>query len=348
MLQNKQLFFRYIHNFRGIAILLIVLGHTIGFLDAPDKSLLVTTIRVTIFNSSVYFIFIAGFLFQLLSRRYRHQNYLKAKFLNVVLPYLFVSIPAICLCLITNRPFYETIESAAFKSWPVVHKIAHLYATGSHFFHFWFVPVICIFYLCAPIFIWFDCHPRYYNFLPLLICFSIVVPRAQNDAFVLQNFIHFMPVYVLGMFCAHYQAAILLFMKKHWRSALTIVIGLTILEIVSIDTGSFWINVFYLNTISKSILSIVLFYLLWRFDTAIPARVHAIVGRIADLSFGIYFLHAYIIYACMYIVKYSIISAHRNIFFVAALLAIVMAVNIWMLLISRKILHHRSRYLFGC
>jgi peptidoglycan/LPS O-acetylase OafA/YrhL len=348
MLHNKQVFFRHIHNFRGIAILLIVLGHAIGFLDAADDSLIVTIIRVTIFNSSVYFIFIAGLLFQFLLTKYRHRIYLKNKFFNVILPYLLVSIPGICLSLAKNQPFYKTIDSISFKDWFLFHKVAHLYTTGSHFFHFWFVPVICIFYAWAPMFVWLDSHPRYYRFIPLLICLSIVVPRAQNDALVLQNFVHFLSVYILGMFCSHYQDAVLLFMKKYWQWALVMAMGLTILEIVSIDTGSFWINVFYLNTMSKSILSVVLFYLLWRFDAAIPARVHAIIGSIADLSFGIYFLHAYIIYGCMYVVKYSIFSAHRNIIFVAALLAIVMLINIAILLISRKILHHRSRYLFGC
>jgi surface polysaccharide O-acyltransferase-like enzyme len=348
MHQDKQIFFRYIHNFRGIAILLIVLGHTISFLDAADDSLAVTVIRVTIFNSSAYFIFIAGFLFQFLLRKYQYTIYLRNKLSNVILPYFLVSIPGIFLCLVKNHPFYETVESISFKDWFLLRKIAHLYITGSHFFHFWFVPVICIFYICAPVFIWIDRHPRYYEFLPLFICFSIVVPRAQNDAFVLQNFIHFMPIYVFGMFCSHYQKAMLLFMKKYWQWVLTLAIGLTILEIVSIDTGSFWTNVFYLNTISKSILSIVIFYLLWQFDAAIPVRVHTIIGKIADLSFGIYFLHAYIIYVCMYLVKYLDMAIQKNMFFVIILLVIVVFVNTSILLIARKILHHRSRYIFGC
>ena len=348
MLPQKR-FIQYIHNFRGLAIILIVLGHMLVFLDMSEYPLINSTLRIFGSNGSTYFIFIAGFIFQLLSHKYKYKDYLKNKFFNVVVPYVVVSVPAICLCIIRNQTFFPSMNSSSFGNWHVLHKIVYLYLTGSHFFHFWFVPMIIVFYFFAPIFIYLDQYSKYYKtFLPFLICLSFVVPRANDDTLVLQNFIHFLSVYTLGMFCSHYENVVLGYMEKYWQWILILAIILIASEIILVNTFSSSINTTSLNTTSKSILSLVVMYLLWKYGSSFPVEIHTILGRFADLSFGIYFLHAYIIYVYLFVLKYMNISIGKNIIFWAFSACIVIVINIFILLASQRILQKKSKYLFGC
>jgi len=65
-------------------------------------------------------------------------------------------------------------------------------------------------------------------------------------------------------------------------------------------------------------------YLLWQLDNAFPAKFHAIMGRLAGLSFGIYFLHAYIIYAYMLALKHLDILIGKNVLFLMFSLLVVL------------------------
>ena len=81
----------YINVFRGLAILLIIMGHTMQF---GDNSTLINNINCEmICGGTALFIFISGFLFQHLSSKFEYKNYLSKKWTNVIMPYLIVSIP---------------------------------------------------------------------------------------------------------------------------------------------------------------------------------------------------------------------------------------------------------------
>ena len=88
------MFLSYVHTFRAIAILFVVAGHAIWILqwpaDAPTRDILADTLE----NGTVLFLFVAGFLFQHLSKRYAYRDYLSKKFKNVTLPYLILSTPS--------------------------------------------------------------------------------------------------------------------------------------------------------------------------------------------------------------------------------------------------------------
>lgn len=288
-------------------------------------------------------------VFQFLSPKYQYVDYLKKKFFNVILPYLIVSIPAIGLCLIKNQPFFQgSWFTDAFSSWSALQKVTILYLTGAHFFHFWFIPMIVLFYLFAPAFIWLDRHPKFYKILPLLLCLSLVMSRADDDSLVLQNFIHFTSVYVLGMFCCHYREAVLEFMTKYWLGLLGLAIALILVDITLRVTSSPLVNSLYLNTAAKSILSVVFMYVLWRWDAQFSAPFHRIMGRFADLSFGIYFLHAYIIFLYMHQLKYFRFSSSLNLGSLFFALMVIILFNVELLLAIKKFLGRRSLYVVGC
>jgi len=102
--QKQSSFLRYVHNFRGLAILFIVVAHTMQVLTWQDNPELQVFLNVVLQNGSVYFVFIAGFLFQYLSRKYAYKTYLINKLQNVLLPYFLISIPAISYWLLRGGP----------------------------------------------------------------------------------------------------------------------------------------------------------------------------------------------------------------------------------------------------
>ena len=77
---KKTKILNYINVFRGLAILLIVAGHTMQFGEIGS---LTQKLSVEIFaGGTALFIFISGFLFQHLSGKYEFKNYMSKKWTN--------------------------------------------------------------------------------------------------------------------------------------------------------------------------------------------------------------------------------------------------------------------------
>ena len=99
------MFVAHVHNFRGLAISLIVAVHCLSIFDWSASPGLERWLKILLLNATVFFLFIAGYLFQHLSARFHYPSYLQTKFRNVVLPYLVVSIPALILfTFVMQRP----------------------------------------------------------------------------------------------------------------------------------------------------------------------------------------------------------------------------------------------------
>ena len=94
--QDTRPFLDYIHTFRGFAIMLIVAVHLTYPIESSDPH--IYRILIPIFgNSTILFVFISGFLFKYLLDKFRMKTYLRKKLSFVILPYLFMSIPALFL-----------------------------------------------------------------------------------------------------------------------------------------------------------------------------------------------------------------------------------------------------------
>ncbi len=88
-------FLNYIHNFRGVAILYIVIVHCISAFNWDHARFAEALLRIFLTYGTVCFVFIAGYLFQHLAEQYEFQKYITKKLLYVGLPYFIWSIPAI-------------------------------------------------------------------------------------------------------------------------------------------------------------------------------------------------------------------------------------------------------------
>lgn len=334
---TKTAHLNYVHNFRGIAIILIVVNHCLywrpfewtGHEDLFQFLLFISK------GSSTYFVFIAGFLFQYLSHKYMVQKYLYSKLFNVVLPYLIISIPAL----------YKAInEGIAFTDYPTWLQIVAYYVTGTHFLFFWFMPTIFLIYLLSPLLVKLDKNSYFYYSLPLLFVLSIFIQRDVQIGYhnPLQSLAHYLFFYVLGMAVSHYREALLPHMRKYWVFY-TLAFGVS----VYIDYGVYETLPGYFAYVSRYTLAcLFVLFVLYRFDKQVGKTFHLF----ATMSFGIYFLHGYILSFLWRLgQKLHLVTPPIpvNLAYYLLLCALILLVTCLVLWIANKVLKSKSRMVVG-
>ncbi|PTD96765.1 acyltransferase family protein [Pseudothauera lacus] len=271
----------YLHNFRGFAITLIIATHCVSIFDWSASPLLETVLKRLVANGTILFLFIAGFLFQHLSAKYEFRDYLWKKTRFVVFPYLFTSLPAIVLfTAVMVRP---EVPQGLYDA-PVWQQVGIFLLTGSHLAPFWFIPTVVLFYLASPLLHWLDRKPWFYALLPAALLIPVFVPRGSFDP--LQSFIHFFPVWMLGMACSHYRATATNWLEKgFWPLGLAFMVFLMLEMTYAQGTHSWY------STVGKIVLTLYLFELFRRWGSG-SRRFFELAGT---LSFGLFFVHSYVI-----------------------------------------------------
>jgi len=279
---HKESFQHHIHIFRGVAIILIVCAHTLPSLDWSAQPLTFRLLDAIANESSIFFFFIAGYLFQHLSARFKYKNYLKQKIRTVILPYLILSLPALFI-------FTQLVEREGMWSWfytiPVWQQIGLFLATGKHLTPLWFVPTISLFYLLAPLFISIDRRAPvlYWSILPLWLL-SIYLGR-DGPLGPIDKAIYLLPAYLMGMAFSHFQAQSESLTQRFWQPLMTI----ALLGMAG-HTLDWPIPPHYLM-LMKLPLSLLITVALLRWHRKIGTKL----DYIAHVSFGIFFVHAYFI-----------------------------------------------------
>ncbi|MEQ8557065.1 MAG: acyltransferase [Henriciella sp.] len=184
----------HINNFRGFAILLIILTHTIEMF--AQKSPEMREFDYIIGNGTYYFIFISGFIFFRSTENFQFTNYMAGKMKYVLLPYTLFSVPALLLwyagindyMLIASAPWFETL--------PLIGQAAALYLTGTQLGPYWFIPTIMIIYAVSPAALALKDR----SVLTVLGCFllffvfAVLIARGNP----VRSAIYFIPAFLLG------------------------------------------------------------------------------------------------------------------------------------------------------
>lgn len=339
VVKPKKEFLGYIHSFRGLVILLVIVSHV--WLNWPEDSSIGVIIKVLFVNNSVMFVFIAGFLFQFLSKKFEYKTYLLRKAQNVILPYLIISIPILFYRL--GLPEYgEAIltEYPNFADYNVFLKVFLYLVYGAHMIQLWFIPMIVLFYLIAPIFMYIDKNPRLYGYVLIFLFIVSVLVDRQELTNIPRMFVHFLFPYVFGMFASHYRERFLFFLNTYWKQLLTLILIVGVLNYIYDDE-------YYekFNFVFKVLLCSFLIFLIKKFETKVPA----FFAKIAELSFGMYFIHYYFILLIRvgYLkVMGTEVPANLLSWVIYAVTTIVL--TIVTLQVVKLITGKKSRYLVGC
>ncbi len=348
---TKKGFLNYIHYFRGFAIL-IILGIHVRMVypwadDDFSKQLLITLLD----NGTVLFVFIAGFLFQYLSHKFEYLPYLKRKFKFVVLPYILVSLPAII-----NRLFLEpgTWEPDFLMDSSSLVKGAYLIATGKHLGPFWFIPMIILFYIISPLFVAID-KPWFYKFLfPVIIIATLFTYRFGYFSNSVDSAIHFLPVYIFGIFVSRYKE---FFTEgKDWLAWFFLIIYLIlgVLEIMEIlpvyrlNSEADAASDLYFGFNSPKLRMMLLCLILMKFFYKIQHINMPVLKLLGDYSFGLYFIHLYVIIALDTAYR-KLINPEPvfSLLLYIVMLALTVTITLLIIHVVRKVFGKNSRMLIG-
>ncbi len=280
----KVKFLRFIHLYRAFAILMIVAGHVFASLEwSLGREAEIDKVDIVFFdNVSVIFVFISGFLFQHLLQKFKYRSYLKTKFKYVILPYLVISIPVIIVRILLDRPTSFLLDTHPdFVSYHPLFQAGFYLLTGAHLRPLWFIPMIAIFYLTSPLFKLADDHPKCYPFLVVgAIALSIVVPRSSPTD-VVSNYLHFLSPYIAGMFISRYKTIVTALFDRFSP--------LGVLILYFFVAGCLEYPSTHLSFLTKLYSSVFFLYVFWKIQPFFKRRM----AKIADYSFGIFFLHDY-------------------------------------------------------
>lgn len=303
MENKKKTFLNYINVFRGLAILLIIAGHTMQF--GENSGLLHKINCEIICGGTALFIFISGFLFQHLSGKFEYKNYLSKKWTNVVVPYFITSIPGILFCL-----FFPQKYGNAFDGLNPLIQIPMFLTTGRiHNTPTWFIPMIVLFFLCSWILLNMEKKGILYKMLPLMFLITLTCPRVDVDynsiisltytkkylaclGYIFNGFIHFFALYVFGMFCSRYKEIIDIFYNRR------ILLWSLLFGFAGVNIYLSYKGIYSNFTMSKTILTMLILGYLKHYDEWIIKKetLNNFLDITAKYSFGLFFIHWYWFY----------------------------------------------------
>ncbi|MBP3821784.1 acyltransferase [bacterium] len=300
MESKKKSFLNYINVFRGLAILLIIAGHTMQF---GESSSLIHKINCEIVcGGTALFIFISGFLFQHLSGKFEYKNYLSKKWTNVILPYFITAIPGILFCL-----FLPQIYGNSFDGLNPLIQIPMFLTTGRiHNTPTWFIPMIILFFICSWVLLKLEQKGILYKLLPIMLLITLLCPRTDVDynsimnltysqkylaclGYIINGFIHFFSLYVFGMFCSKYKDVIDIFYNKR------LFLWIFMIGFAATNVYLNYYNIYSNFTISKTILTMLVLGYLKHYDEWLMKKetLNKILDITAKYSFGLFFVHWY-------------------------------------------------------
>jgi len=338
-------FNNHIHNFRALAIIGVVCAHSLHNFTWPAGSLTFQSLD-TIFNqSTIWFAFISGFLFQYLLPKYQTTKYYRAKAKNVITPYLLWSIPALVVALFIIP---QDVPSSFYEG--SLFEQAFLFlVTGRHLAPFWYIPTITLIFLMAPLLRLIDAYRLPYLILPLLIVLSaylgrdglLVVFDLPASFSSLAKAVYLLAPYMMGMLASRYHDKIMdLMARLHWV-LLALAGTFFYLEIEHYHQQHLYIYLFKMLTCFS------LLYYLRQLDWLLGTRFKIV----ADLSFGLFFIHGFVLAALK--------LAHGWLYPGAALpggtllsyglfCAVVILACLAMLKVAKFLLGTNSRWTIGC
>jgi probable poly-beta-1,6-N-acetyl-D-glucosamine export protein len=353
LIQRKTEFLDYIHSFRAIAIIFVVATHVVGDLSWKNTNPIYLNLLSSLMqNGSVMFVFVAGFLFQHTSGNFQYHRYLWTKLKNVITPYIIITTVDLLYHYFRGNGIFGSGYPHQHIS-PVL-DIARIYLTGAEIVPMWFVPMIALFYVLAPVLLAIDRRPRLYLMLPPLTLVAMFIHRPDHLTSIMQATIYFLPAYLSGMWLSHYRESAIAFLRKSRWIFIGVCLALIVTEvffykhggaIFSLAPFSTEAGVVDIDVPLKLTLSFVLVEIFQKYDNRIKGKLNLLAGA----SFGIFFLHDYAIWFLVMVSKrlgFPNIQGGPIQFVV--LLATVVAVSLLLVLAIRRIIGRYSRFLIGC
>ena len=290
----------YINYFRAIAILLIVAGHTVVW----GKNTMFTTNAYLFYGATFLFVFISGFLFEYLSYKFEYKTYLKKKFINVIMPFIIITLP---IAIIYSQTKLD-IENSYINASKIFRFFICLFQSPMVNPPMWYMGMIIIFFLCAPLFVLIKKN-RYiwYSSILCAIIYTLLSNRTYfqipplesgikniiytNIYFYFKQFFYYMSAYLGGMLVSDILEKYTTTIQKYRKEILIITsIGLLFEFVEHLFVIKLSYHISGLQKFLECILFVSLF-MIYEEKIKNIKWLNTSLKFTADYSFGIFFIH---------------------------------------------------------
>lgn len=214
---------------RGIAIALIVLGHSI-FLAQPVFPLLLENL---LRGGTGLFVFISGFFFhRVFYARVNYKQFIAKKASALLVPFLVVSLFALFVRMLGWWQDGLDLQQNLLNAW---YTLRNGYVLYPH----WYIPFIFLTFLCSPLHLAYI-RAAVFTQIGVLVIFSFVavlMHRPESNSNFLQSLVYFTPYYLLGIVFSLYEQCL---RRWHWP---LLIAGLLMVAATALAQTYWWVHV---------------------------------------------------------------------------------------------------------
>jgi probable poly-beta-1,6-N-acetyl-D-glucosamine export protein len=251
----------------------------------PDRISAVTgthfidTIHEILFHdSTIYFLYISGFLLYYLSGGFKVQKYFKNKLSYVVIPYLLITF---VLTVQSEAPKLLSGHSRMDESLGVFFSNV---VFGKAQVQFWYIPFIIPIFLISPLLL--NIPNKIFKYLAIATSFLPLLGTRTTVDLTFGQYMYFLPSYILGMFAAmNYEKTMAA--VKRFRIPLCAIAVLSLIFVAwsyHSGHGRLYESSQYVNKISIT-------YLFLFFLKRLEQWRSQLFNAFAEYSFALYFMH---------------------------------------------------------
>jgi fucose 4-O-acetylase-like acetyltransferase len=190
---------------RGMAIAMIVLGHSIFLAQPVFPALLENLLR----GGTGLFVFISGFFFhRVFYPCFDYMQFITKKAKALLIPFIVISLFALCIRMLGWWQDGLNWQQNLLNTW---YTLRNGYVLYPH----WYIPFILLTFLCSPLHIAYI-RARLSMQLVVLFVFSLIallMHRPQSNSNFLQSLVYFTPYYLLGILFSQYDLQL---RRWHW------------------------------------------------------------------------------------------------------------------------------------
>lgn len=339
--------------FRGLAILIIVAGHSFGAwaIDSYPERFLASLIS----GGTILFVFVSGFFFHyIFYENFNYNKFLMKKLKSVFLPYLFLSTLGILFYLSASKelPYKEALALKNPEMFVDYFLIFVKYTfTGRVVTSYWYIPFITIIFLLSPLFI------NYINYsnkkrlviLFLLLIFSMFIRRPLDNLSPMHSVFYFISIYLLGINASINAERLAVFLNGKLIALGLMTLGVAIFQTYLFDNFEASKNLIYeLKNIDISLIQKI-FMCAFFLGIFIKIKNYELkwLRYIAAMSFSIFFLHPWVGFFYVEYIPKAWISDIPGFFTFIIRFFVVILLSMMIAYIVKSIIGRRSLYFIG-
>ncbi len=213
---------------RGMAIAMIVLGHSIFLAQPVFPALLENLLR----GGTGLFVFISGFfLHRVFYPCFDYTQFITKKAKSLLIPFVVISLFALCIRMFGWWQDGLSWQQNLINTW---YTLRNGYVLYPH----WYIPFIFLTFLCSPLHL---AYIRAHLSMQILVfvTFSLIallMHRPQSNSNFLQSLVYFTPYYLLGILFSQYEQQL---RRWHWP---LLSVSLVVIAITALVQTYVWVH----------------------------------------------------------------------------------------------------------